>query len=161
LLEVTPDDVPASGVITTLINISRMSKDRLKFGHIPVGSILRDLVTVQNTTKDKLVAFSWDLTYDPMVESTVTIEPVTGILAPGESRVCRVTFTPDRQARVYELDIQCHFYDENEMVCFEVTVVLTLRANTVRSWNRWNARAVNATCQRLISTFPRCFVNRP
>ncbi len=118
MLDRSTDDIPPtpSGTITALHKVSSISKDRLKFGHVPLGVILRDLVAVQNTTQDRRVSFSWDFTSDPMVESMLKIEPSAGVLEPGESRICRVVFTPDRQPRLYEMDVQCFFFDDDEMV---------------------------------------------
>ncbi|KAJ3035518.1 hypothetical protein HDV00_003672 [Rhizophlyctis rosea] len=113
------DTIPSVQVIAMPRQIAWLSMERINFGHVPWRCSLRQLVVVRNVTKDSDLSFTWVVPeYWP--GSSVNITPVTGRLKPGQSRVCRITFTPQADARVYDMDIVCEIRNETELASYNI-----------------------------------------
>ncbi|KAJ3162411.1 hypothetical protein HDU86_004891 [Geranomyces michiganensis] len=107
------DPIPAVQELIIPQQLARLSKERVNFGHVPLRVTVREIVVVTNINDESDVSFKW-LIPDHMVNS-LSIQPQTAILTPGESRVCKVTFTPILQSELYSTDITCEIIDETEL----------------------------------------------
>lgn len=107
------DDVPCAQVMQLPQQLVYLSRDRINFGEVPVGCLLRGIVIVHNTSK-RSVSFRWMLTDLP--EGLVSVEPVAGPLKSGQSAICRLVYQPSFEPRIYETDVCCEIMDEDEAV---------------------------------------------
>ncbi|ORX51756.1 hypothetical protein BCR36DRAFT_287578 [Piromyces finnis] len=90
-----------------------LSDERIHFGHVPTGSILRRVITIQNISATEKVSFSWIIKDD---QDEIKINPKSGTLEPGESRLCKIRFKPANQSKVYSLNIGCVIVNLTKMV---------------------------------------------
>jgi hypothetical protein len=54
-----PDAVPSRQVFEVTRQTAILSRDRVNFGHVPLGALLRQLVVVRNITDNTDVVFKW------------------------------------------------------------------------------------------------------
>ncbi|KAJ2994628.1 hypothetical protein HDV02_001454 [Globomyces sp. JEL0801] len=85
--------------------IASISLERLDYGNVPIYSIMRQILVVQNMTFTDTISFKWII--PELTSKVLSITPMSYTLNPGESRVCKVTFTPDKFPRLYHFDIIC------------------------------------------------------
>jgi hypothetical protein len=57
--KVYPDSVPSRQIFEVSNQTAVLSRDRLNFGHVPLGALLRQLVVVRNITDNTDVVFKW------------------------------------------------------------------------------------------------------
>ncbi|KAJ3173570.1 hypothetical protein HDU88_002656 [Geranomyces variabilis] len=107
------DPIPAVQELIIPQQLATLSKERVNFGHVPLRVTVREIVVVTNINDESDVSFKW-LIPDKMVHSLI-IQPQSAVLAPGESRVCKVTFTPKSHAEMFSTDIPCEVIDETEL----------------------------------------------
>ncbi|XP_052080289.1 cilia- and flagella-associated protein 65-like [Mytilus californianus] len=90
-----------------------LSQERLSFGNLPLFSRARRMVFVSNRSKENDASFEWHVTSQSDAQY-LSISPVRGYLAPGESRMCRVVFVACGVPSFYDLDLVCEVTDEVE-----------------------------------------------
>ncbi|XP_076088229.1 cilia- and flagella-associated protein 65-like isoform X2 [Mytilus galloprovincialis] len=90
-----------------------LSQERLSFGNLPLFSRARRMVFVSNRSKENDASFEWHVTSQSDAQY-LSISPVRGYLAPGESRMCRVVFVACGVPSFYDLDLVCEITDEVE-----------------------------------------------
>jgi hypothetical protein len=81
-----------------------LSDERIRFGHVPTGSISRRIITIKNISATEKVSFTWNIKDD---QDEIKISPRLGTLEPGQSRLCKIRFKPSNQPKVYALNIGC------------------------------------------------------
>jgi len=81
-----------------------LSDERIHFGHVPTGSILRRIITIKNISTTERVSFTWNIKDD---QDEIKITPKLGTLEPGQSQLCKIRFKPCNQSKVYSLNIGC------------------------------------------------------
>ncbi|KAJ3049787.1 hypothetical protein HK097_009215 [Rhizophlyctis rosea] len=113
------ETIPSIQVITMPRQIAWLSMERVDFGHVPWRCSLRQLVIVRNVAKDADLSFTW-IVPDYWPGSTIQVVPATGRLKPGQSRVCKIVFTPQADARAYDMDIVCEIRNETELGVYNV-----------------------------------------
>ncbi|XP_064646085.1 cilia- and flagella-associated protein 65-like isoform X2 [Lineus longissimus] len=91
-----------------------LSLERIAFGNMPLFCRSRQIVFVINRSMTNTVSFSWHTTSKKDTQY-IQISPISGVLKPGESRFCKVTFTAWDVASFYDLDLICEVTDETEM----------------------------------------------
>ncbi|CAH1790082.1 unnamed protein product [Owenia fusiformis] len=111
-----PDSTGVPGVQSVPIpgQLVFLSQERLSFGNVPLYAKGRQAIFVTNRSKDHTVSFEWHVTsqYDSQF---VNIKPLNGSLQPGDSMMCRVSFTAVGVPSFYDLDLICEVTDETEM----------------------------------------------
>ncbi|KAJ3020998.1 hypothetical protein HKX48_009403 [Thoreauomyces humboldtii] len=107
------DPIPAVQELVIPEQIATLSKERINFGHVPLGVTVRDLIVVTNTNSDSDVSFKWLIPDD--LERSLKIQPASGLLQPLESRVCKVAFSPLVRPEMYLVDIACEIMDETQL----------------------------------------------
>ncbi|KAI8912237.1 hypothetical protein DFJ77DRAFT_542027 [Powellomyces hirtus] len=107
------DPIPAVQELIIPQQMATLSKERINFGHVPLRVTVREIVVVTNVNNESDVSFKW-LIPDEMTDS-LKISPQTSVLTPGESRVCKVTFTPKARPEMFITDIPCEIIDETEL----------------------------------------------
>ena len=154
------DDVPFAQIIDIPKQLAWLSKDRSQFGDIPVGVLLRDILTIRNTS-ERSVSFRWDTGDEMEVDKVVTIIPSNGLLKPNECCTCRMEFRPSFQPRIYQTDIRCDIMDEDEAVDLtkEGPELIYFRLHIKRNLPWWKRLAVNITWLRWICLALRILVD--
>ncbi|OAJ44042.1 hypothetical protein BDEG_27330 [Batrachochytrium dendrobatidis JEL423] len=95
-------------------HIAALSLENINFGHVPLESTMRQVIGVLNTSNTADIFFKWSVpTYWPSGEIMIT--PLEGRLKPGESRICKVVFSPKHDCRIYDMDIVCNVGNATEM----------------------------------------------
>ncbi|OWF45565.1 hypothetical protein KP79_PYT24425 [Mizuhopecten yessoensis] len=94
--------------------LAYLSQERLSFGNMPLFSRARQLVFVINKSRDRDVSFEWHVTAQADSQY-LSISPVRGRLAPGESKMCRIVFVACKVPSFYDLDLVCEVTDEVEL----------------------------------------------
>eukprot|EP00727_Mastigamoeba_balamuthi_P004565 m51a1_g14106 hypothetical protein (1624) ;mRNA; f:105409-110926 len=79
--------------------------DTLILGHVPLHAEIRRLVNLRNAQPES-VRFVWDLRNVPPYNDLV-IEPSSGILRPGQSLVCKLTFIGRERPALFDFDAPC------------------------------------------------------
>ncbi|TPX66179.1 hypothetical protein SpCBS45565_g04639 [Spizellomyces sp. 'palustris'] len=110
------DPIPSVQELDMPRQMARLSRERINFGHIPLNATVRELVIISNTEKEADVSFNWIIP-SSLVE-IFKISPPSGLLAPGESKVCRLSFTPTNEPRVYETDVICEIMNDTELAAY-------------------------------------------
>ncbi|KAK3083386.1 hypothetical protein FSP39_021362 [Pinctada imbricata] len=94
--------------------LAYLSQERLSFGNLPLFSRARRMVFVTNRSREREVSFEWHVTTQSDAQY-LSVSPIRGRLAPGESRMCRVVFIACGMPSFYDLDLVCETTDEYEM----------------------------------------------
>ncbi|ORX76894.1 hypothetical protein BCR32DRAFT_295949 [Anaeromyces robustus] len=104
LKDVNNDNISHKQLLKIPNQIVMLSDERIHFGHIPTGSILRRIITIKNISSTEKVSFTWMIKDD---QDEIKINPKSGTLEPGESRLCKIRFKPCNQSKIYALNIGC------------------------------------------------------
>jgi cilia- and flagella-associated protein 65 len=110
------ESIPNVPTLPPLENpIASISLERIDFGHIPVQSLMRQVITVTNVTQDKEVSVNWAI---PSVwpNESLKISPTSCFLKAGESQVFKIVFEPDELPRLYNFDLVCNIVNKSELV---------------------------------------------
>ncbi|XP_040004712.1 cilia- and flagella-associated protein 65 isoform X2 [Xiphias gladius] len=83
-----------------------LSEDSVSLGDIPVCSPSSRILFLTNVSHTDTVQYTWDLPQQSN-QQVVQISPEQGILCPGESALCVLTFTSTDYPTVYRLDFIC------------------------------------------------------
>ena len=84
--------------------IGRLSCSRWVVGDVPLFSLSRTVVFVTNTHSEDTMRFDWRFgEHDIVLHS----EPASGLVQPGQSVACKLTFTANTGAKIYQLDLRC------------------------------------------------------
>lgn len=109
-------EVPGAQSILLPSQLVYLSKDHMDFGRIPAGSLLREIVLIRNASGQH-VSFEWKIEQSKSgVPFAITIEPSSGLLTVGETRVCRFTAESRFVSQIYDAKISCVITDEDETV---------------------------------------------
>ncbi|KAJ3320632.1 hypothetical protein HDV06_005150 [Boothiomyces sp. JEL0866] len=114
--------IPIMSSLPPLLSpLAVISLERIDFCHVPIKSVLRQVLVVTNVTEDTDISITWvipsvwpkDCKFE--LTAAVQIRPTTCKLAPGESRVCKLIIEPDDEPRLYHFDIICSVTNETAM----------------------------------------------
>ncbi|KAI8923507.1 hypothetical protein BC831DRAFT_417141 [Entophlyctis helioformis] len=109
-----PLTIPASDNIDASDQISALSLETISFGNVPLGAVVRQVVVITNTSKSVDASFKWTVpSFWPA--GTIKVLPSQGRLSPGQSRICKVIFTPKDTPRIFDFDLVCEVLNETEM----------------------------------------------
>lgn len=91
-----------------------LSQERVSMGNLPLFSQARQVVFMTNKSLTHVVSYEWHVTTtsDSMF---LHILPTHGVLQPGASAMCKVTFTACGTPSFYDLDLVCEVTDETQM----------------------------------------------
>ncbi|XP_071792552.1 cilia- and flagella-associated protein 65-like [Asterias amurensis] len=103
----TVQSIPVQGQLLYL------SEERIAFGNMPLFCQSRRVIKMTNQSSHS-TSFEWFVTSDS-ASQVIDIQPVTGVLQPGESCMCKGTFIANGEPSFYDLDIVCEVTDETEM----------------------------------------------
>jgi hypothetical protein len=116
-----PDNISISQDACATNQTASLSLERINFYNVPVNTIMRQVVVVQNNHKEQCLSFKWIIPSTwPL--STIQVMPKSGKLEPGECRVCKVIFTPNSIPRMWEYDIVCETIYQNELDKYNLQV---------------------------------------
>ncbi|KAJ3341397.1 hypothetical protein HDU91_000717, partial [Kappamyces sp. JEL0680] len=104
--------IPLIPTLPPLLNTgATLSLERVDFGHVPIRSVLRQIIVVSNTTESDDITARWKI---PSVwpADTIKVTPPSKRLRPGESQVFKITFQPDERPRLYNFDLNCEVVNE-------------------------------------------------
>ena len=104
--------VPAVQTVAVPGQLCYLSQERLAFGNMPLFSRVRRVLSMVNKSFQHAVMYQWHVTAKRDTQF-VTITPSQGLLAPGQSMLCKVTFTARGTPSFYDLNLCC----EVSMVC--------------------------------------------
>ncbi|KXS11891.1 hypothetical protein M427DRAFT_126202, partial [Gonapodya prolifera JEL478] len=107
------DKIPVAQELILQSQCAKLSKERLDFGHVLVGGLLRDIVCVQNIAESNGIFFRWH------TSDFIDIEPRTGTLSPGAKQICRVIFVSPKYSKVNQIDVVCEIENTEEMLAYE------------------------------------------
>ncbi|KAI9102498.1 hypothetical protein DFS34DRAFT_577433 [Phlyctochytrium arcticum] len=110
------DRIPSVQHITMPRQMAQISKERINFGHVPLQATVREVAVVQNTHPTNDVSFNWII--PSTLHQILKITPMNGFLQSGESKVCKFTFQPRYESRVFETNIICEVIDETELAAY-------------------------------------------
>ncbi|KAI9203276.1 uncharacterized protein BJ171DRAFT_600142 [Polychytrium aggregatum] len=109
------DRIPSVQELAIPEQIAVLSLERINFGYVPLGSVLRQIIVIKNTTMDSELSFKWILNNMQLEQrDRFKITPSSGSLKPNESRVCKVVIVPSKEPRVYNLNIGCEITNETK-----------------------------------------------
>ncbi|XP_060910642.1 cilia- and flagella-associated protein 65 [Labrus mixtus] len=91
-----------------------LSEDSVSLGDIPVCSRSSRILYLTNGSHTDTVHYTWDLPRQ-INQQVVQIHPQQGVLHPGESSLCFLTFTSSDYPTHYQLDILCQVIQEAKM----------------------------------------------
>jgi hypothetical protein len=113
---VLQESIPLTPTLPPLVHpVASISLERIDFGHVPVQTIMRQVVTVTNITSNQHISVEWKV---PSVWPTEAIKifPPSSQLVPGESQVFKIVFEPDEMPRLYNFDVHCAITNETALV---------------------------------------------
>eukprot|EP00045_Choanoeca_perplexa_P000219 m.13402 g.13402 ORF g.13402 m.13402 type:complete len:840 (+) comp10153_c0_seq1:273-2792(+) len=82
----------------------RLSCSRWVVGEVPLFSLSRSVVFVSNTHAEDVMRFDWQFGDHATV---LHAEPTSGLVSPGEVVACKLTFTANTGAKIYQIDVHC------------------------------------------------------
>ncbi|XP_059144553.1 cilia- and flagella-associated protein 65-like [Physella acuta] len=94
-----------------------LSIERLSFGNMPLFSQARRMLFVTNKSMDRSIFFEWHVTSQTDAK-LLSIYPVRGEIAPGDYKMCRVSFMAYGVSAFYDLDLVCEISDLHEYTCY-------------------------------------------
>ncbi|XP_072031285.1 cilia- and flagella-associated protein 65-like [Amphiura filiformis] len=124
--QLQPSTVPSVQSVPIPGQLVYLSEERVSFGNMPLFSQSRRMIYVTNHSPNHTVSFEWYVT-SAADSQMVEIEPVSAVLEPGESCMCKVSFTATGEPSFYDLDVICEVTDE------------TIMANYRRDLAAWEA----------------------
>ncbi|XP_019617941.1 PREDICTED: cilia- and flagella-associated protein 65-like [Branchiostoma belcheri] len=95
-----------------------LNEERVSFGNMPLFSRKRTVLFLYNRSPDHVVSFEWHYT-SALASQCLGITPVSGVLQPQESLLCKVVFTAKGVPSFYDLDLICEVTDETEMAKYK------------------------------------------
>ena len=101
----------------------RLSSYNVHFDTVPVHSVCRRLVVVENTCVHP-IRFEWDMR-QPRYAKVFDVQPAAGQLMPGERLLCRVRMRAV-MPEAFSFDGVCRVYDEAEEEEYEARGTPTL-----------------------------------
>ncbi|KAJ3105560.1 hypothetical protein HDU97_007902 [Phlyctochytrium planicorne] len=110
------DSIPTIQKLLIPRQLASISLERVNFGFIPIGSQSRQITVLRNDTDDMEISFMWKIPKN--LERILFVSPETGRLEKGQSRVCKFTFYPIGNLRIYDFDIPCEITNETELSHF-------------------------------------------
>ncbi|XP_034550185.1 cilia- and flagella-associated protein 65 isoform X3 [Notolabrus celidotus] len=96
-----------------------LSENSVSLGNILVGSRSSRMLCLTNVTHADTVHYTWDQQSNQQV---VHIHPKQGILHPGDSAVCFLTFTATDYPSDYQLDVICQIMQEAALIRYQVSL---------------------------------------
>ncbi|KAI9319548.1 hypothetical protein BDR26DRAFT_905030 [Obelidium mucronatum] len=132
------DAIPKVQILPMSNQIGVLSKEHINLGDIPIGAQFREILVVRNISKTEELSFNWVFPCASWgTNPCVKVAPSSGTLSPGDSRVCKLVFTPSSEICVCNLDIECQILNETEkdirIAQREGRLVLDSRINTAHS----------------------------
>lgn len=112
------DTIPPVQKLIRPSQVASLSIERINFGHVPMGASLRQLVSVKNISNKVDITFKWCLpesSWGKGASSYIKFSPASGRLAPGETQICKLIFSPLKEVRILERDIICEITNLTEM----------------------------------------------
>jgi hypothetical protein len=95
--------------------MGKLSCEWLRFGDVPIRGVTHRVLVLRNMRSPDngseysdaagQLAYAWDAQHPLVVDGTVKIHPMSGLLMPGEAHVIRVTFTAPHNAQILDVDI--------------------------------------------------------
>ncbi|TPX42831.1 hypothetical protein SeLEV6574_g05387 [Synchytrium endobioticum] len=108
------DPIPSTRSIELQHQLAAISVDRLNFGHVPLGAILKQIVVIQSQPSQRMsLRFNWEIPSCSGLECLV-ISPANGILNPGGSVICKLVMTVDQQPRILDTDLVCLLFSDQD-----------------------------------------------
>lgn len=89
-----------------------LSVDVLQMGGLPYFSLHRRECTITNYSKHHAYSFQWDSRH-PTGDHVITVEPISGLLRPGEKLKCRITLYTGSTSQFIEWPLTCHITNES------------------------------------------------
>ncbi|XP_013412505.1 cilia- and flagella-associated protein 65-like [Lingula anatina] len=109
--------VPAVQSVPVPGQLLYLNQERISMGNLPLFSQSRQMVNLTNKSLDHVVSYEWHVTI-PGDSQILSIQPAKGTLQPGQSHMCKVTFTACGTPSFYDLDLVCEVTDETEMAVY-------------------------------------------
>ncbi|XP_006820550.2 cilia- and flagella-associated protein 65-like [Saccoglossus kowalevskii] len=106
--------VPAVQSVPVPRQLVYLTQERLSFGNLPLFSQSRRTTYITNRSTSHIVSYEWYVTSEADSQ-VVDIQPVSGVLQPLESMLCKVTFIATGEPSFYDLDLVCEITDETEL----------------------------------------------
>lgn len=123
-----------------------LSVDVLRFGAIPYFSLHRRQCILRNHHRSHTYSFQWDARH-PSGDHVLTVQPMVGVLKPGEEILCKVTLYSGSTSQMIEWPLTCHITNETLLEMLESN-----RGDIPASTPRSPASATHATAERAISS---------
>ncbi|XP_077997157.1 cilia- and flagella-associated protein 65-like [Glandiceps talaboti] len=109
--------VPAVQSVPVPGQLVYLSQERVSFCNVPLFSLSRRPIYITNRSTSHVVSYEWYVTSEADSQ-VVDIQPVSGVLQPLESTLCKVTFISIGEPSFYDLDVVCEVTDETEMASY-------------------------------------------
>ncbi|XP_074550256.1 cilia- and flagella-associated protein 65 isoform X1 [Halichoeres trimaculatus] len=93
-----------------------LSEDSISLGNILVGSLSSRILYLTNVTHTDTVRYTWD---QQSIQLEVKINPQQGVLHPGDTAVCFLTFTATDYPTDYQLDVICQIIQETALTQYQ------------------------------------------
>ncbi|XP_070569847.1 cilia- and flagella-associated protein 65-like [Ptychodera flava] len=106
--------VPAIQSVPVPGQLVYLSQERVSIGNVPLFSLSRRPIYITNRSTSHVVSFEWYVTSEADSQ-VLDIQPVSGVLQPQESALCKVTFIAVGEPSFFDLDVVCEITDETEM----------------------------------------------
>ncbi|KAJ3413734.1 hypothetical protein HDV05_007637 [Chytridiales sp. JEL 0842] len=110
------DSIPAVQKLNMPRQIAELSVERLNFGHVPIGVLLRQVLVVKNISTNFDLSFRWII---PANSWSLRITPAVGRLKPGESKLCKMTLKPCEEVQIINTDIVCEITNESQRELYD------------------------------------------
>ncbi|KAJ3110075.1 hypothetical protein HK100_003162 [Physocladia obscura] len=115
------DKIPTVQKLCIQNQIGMLSEEHINFGNVPIGAQLKKIIFIRNISQNSELSFWWKFPRAAWGENPcIKVIPECGKLGPGESRICKLIFTPTMQISIYDLTIECHILNETEKAAFEL-----------------------------------------
>ncbi|KAM7049548.1 cilia- and flagella-associated protein 65 isoform 2-T2 [Acridotheres tristis] len=108
---------PGSAKLTVPGQAATLSHHRICLGNIPDCTKAGRLVFLNNISKSKAVAFTWQIS--SCKKNMLEIAPESGIAQPGESIPCFITLQPTRTPSFCRINLMCEVYIQESLVQYE------------------------------------------
>ncbi|NXF92889.1 CFA65 protein, partial [Eubucco bourcierii] len=112
----SPSVIPGSTKLTVPGQAATLSHHKICLGNIPDSTKASRLVFLNNTSEDKAVVFSWQMSASKRL---LQIAPESGVLQPGESIPCFITLQPSGSASFFSTDLACEVYIQESLVQYQ------------------------------------------
>ncbi|XP_062354395.1 cilia- and flagella-associated protein 65 [Cinclus cinclus] len=109
--------IPGSAKLTVPGQAAILSHHRICLGNIPDCTKTGRLVFLNNISKSKAVAFTWQIS--SCKKNVLEIAPESGVAQPGESIPCFITLQPTRCPSFCRINLMCEVYIQESLVQYE------------------------------------------